>query len=59
MVKRLVIAFLVALALVAGLGRTMAAVSSPCSNLSPDNWFLYWWYECGGPSAGGGGSGAA
>lgn len=31
-----------------------------CANLDPNvNWFLWWYYNCGAPAAGGGGSGAS
>lgn len=57
-VKRIVAAVLLALAL-AVVGRTLNVEVSPCAGLTPDNWFLWWFYECGKDAAGGGGSGAA
>lgn len=38
--------------------RTNAVGTGPCANLTPDDTFLWWWYECGKDTAGGGGSGA-
>jgi hypothetical protein len=37
---------------------THIEVSDACKNLTPDNWFWWRWYGCGGPTAGGGDSGA-
>jgi hypothetical protein len=34
-------------------------VPDVCAKLDPNvNWYLWWWYGCGGPSSGGGDSGA-
>jgi hypothetical protein len=39
---------------------TAVVIKSPCDRLDPDaNWFQWWWYGCGDPAAGGGGSGAS
>jgi hypothetical protein len=64
MSKRFVAAVVLALALAVVLRvghRVMSVVvPSQCEHLDPDvNWFLYWWYGCPTPPAGGGGSGAS
>lgn len=59
--RHLAVAFLVALALGIVVDRTTTtnAVQNPmCVNLTPDDTFLWWWFECGKDAGGGGGSGA-
>ena len=51
--KALVVAGLLAVMLGA-----MAELINPCSTLTPDNWFLWWFYGCEKDGSGGGGSGA-
>lgn len=54
-------AVVVAMLLSAGLlvtERTMSVLVNPCATLTPDNWFLYWFWGCAKDATGGGGSGA-
>lgn len=52
----IVLAFVLAL----GVGaRGWIVVPSQCANLTPENWFLWWLYDCGRDTAGGGGGGAS
>lgn len=37
---------------------TNVDVPSACLHLTPDDWFLWWWYGCSKDSAGGGEGGA-
>lgn len=51
-------AVVLAVLLAVGAGaRGWILVPSECSSITPDNWFLWWWRECGKDTAGGGGSG--
>ncbi len=51
-------AALLALVLGVVVERTNAVLNPACASLTPDDTFLWWWYECGKDSTGGGGSGA-
>lgn len=56
--RELLVALLVAVALAGLAHHRMVVVTGPCAYLTPEDTWLWWWYECGKDSAGGGSSGA-
>jgi hypothetical protein len=38
---------------------TDIAIPSVCQILTPDDWFAWWFYDCGKDAGGGGGGGAS
>jgi hypothetical protein len=60
MKTRLIYAVILAVVLAGGLVlKPMVVIpDGRCALLTPDDWFLWWWYECGKDGAGGGAGGA-
>jgi hypothetical protein len=54
--RRIVIALLIAI-VIARVG-TAVVRADLCKTITPDNWFLWWLWECSQETPGGGGGGA-